>query len=288
MRVKLLFVLVLLSLVSISGQTVASKADRQIPGAPDESAIVILQPDLSDIESAAKQGLHVFKLLPRGMYDYENNPYGLRGGGAYYSFVKRSHSYNMTPQIQLGKSGDLSTGFSGADYGFIYDLGNVELSTVDTKLPEVKFLDEYRPPLYEPQIRKEQRKAIDGTEGYQSRLSPSAGHTYILRNISFRDADSLVALRVERINEDGSAIIFWKSIKNFEVPKFLYVPDAEIKAKVDEVLKDPKFKDVEASVVDNKITLRGEVAEAEYANLISRVLEIEPLGLTNQVMKKRD
>jgi hypothetical protein len=286
MRVKLLFVLVLLSLVGISGQTVAQKSSRGVQGAPDETNIVVLQPEPADTEAAAKQGVQVFKLLPRGMHDYENNAYGLRGGGAYYSFANTSHSYNMTPQVELSRSGEFNTGFAGADYGFIYDIGDVELSAVDTKLPNVKFLNEYRPPLYEPDVRKEQRKALDGTDGYKSRSSALAGHTYVLRNISFREADTLVAFRVERINDDGSAIVFWKSIKSFEVPKLLYLPDSELKAKVDEILKDIRYAEISCEVKDNRINLRGKVAREDYMGLMSAVQKENRNGIANDIRLK--
>lgn len=39
-----------------------------------------------------------------------------------------------------------------------------------------------------------------------------------LRSINFREADTLVALKVYRKDADGSLIIFWKTIKNFEKP----------------------------------------------------------------------
>lgn len=289
MRVKLLFVLVLLSLVSISGQTIARKAAPAMPGAPDETTITVLQPDIMDADRAAKQGFNIFKLLPRGTHDYENNAYGLRGGGAYYSFATKSHSYNKTAQIQLDR-GELSTGFAGADYGFIRDLEDVDLASVDAKLPAVKFLSEYKPPIYEREVRDEKKKSHNySAEGlnFTRSLPAVAGHTYILRNITFREADTLVAFRVERIAEDGSAIIFWKSIKSFEVPKLLYAPDAEIKAKVDEILKNPKYAEVTAQVIDNKITLKGQVADAEYPNLLRDVTEIQSMGVNNQVMKKR-
>jgi hypothetical protein len=290
MRVILLFVLLLLSLVSISGQTVARRADAPKPGAPDESAIAALQPELTDTELAAKQGFQVFKILPRGMHASENNAYGLRGGGAYYSFTKKSHSYNEMPQIGLEK-GRLDVAFYGANYGFLKDLGTMDLTSVGEAQKEVVFLAGYTPPLYEPDVRQEQRKShdylVDGIN-YKRNVEAVSGHTYVLRAIGFREADTLVAFNIHRINEDGSMIVFWKPIKDFGIPKLLYAPDAEIKAKVDEILKDPNYVNVTSRVDDNRITLQGQVADAEHANLIRKVVEIQSMGVNNQVMKKRD
>ena len=68
----------------------------------------VLVPDAASFADAGLPGVEVFKLLPRGTYkdadgSYkdEGNPLGLRGGGAYYSFSRHSHSYNQVPQIQL-------------------------------------------------------------------------------------------------------------------------------------------------------------------------------------------
>lgn len=281
MRFNLLLMLFLLSLIAVSGQTA--------PGAPDESKIAILQPDAADIELASKQGLQVFKILRRDTIDFEKNEYDLRGGGAYYSFVTRSHSYDRTPQIEL-QQGDLKTGFAGANYGFLKDLGKMDLTAVDNRMREVAFLEGYQPPKYEPDVREEKKRSSDySVEGitYKRRLEAVSGHTYILRAILFNRADSLVAFNINRINEDGSMVIFWKPLREFKVPvKFPY-RDSEIKAKVDEILKDPKYATVSAEVNDNKITLRGSVVDAEYTNLIRRVMEVRSSGVTNQVMKKR-
>lgn len=289
MRFKLLFVLVLLSLTSVSAQTTARKADTPKPGAPDETTISILHPEPGDTELAAKQGFHVFKLLPRGMHESENNGYDLRGGGAFYSFTKRSHSYNQMPQILLEKGNLAVGGFYGANYGFMNDLGAVDLSSVDSAQKEVAFLANYTPPLYEPDIRKEQRRShdysIDGLS-YKTRFQAVAGHTYILRSIGFREADTLVALNVQRINDDGSVIIFWKSIKNFEAPKLLFQPDTELKAKVDEMLKDPRYVEITSSVKDNQVTLQGRAARVDLDALLDALRKENTMGVTNDVRTK--
>lgn len=40
-----------------------------------------------------------------------------------------------------------------------------------------------------------------------------------MRAISFDEADTLVAFKIHRKDTDGSLIIFWKLIKDFEIPK---------------------------------------------------------------------
>jgi len=68
----------------------------------------ILQPETYLQSEAESGGLKVFKLVPRemfkdpdGSYSDSDNPIGIRGGGAFYSFTTGSHSYNKIPQIML-------------------------------------------------------------------------------------------------------------------------------------------------------------------------------------------
>lgn len=180
----------------------------------------ILSPLEQDISEAKRQGFEVFKILPRGKYSYEGNEIAVRSGGAYYSFVKKSHSYDETPQMELQKD-NLLVGFAGADYGFIADLCEISLTNITEGIAEVDFLINYKPPTNEPEVRIEQRKA-DNYEAknvsYKNYIPAVVGHSYVLRSINFREADTLVALKVYRKDADGSLIIFWKTIKNFEKP----------------------------------------------------------------------
>ena len=180
----------------------------------------ILSPSLQDIAEAEQKGFQVFKILPRGRFEFEKNELSIRGGGAFYSFVKQSHSYNDTPQIGLERN-SLGVGFYGASYGLIADLGLVPLAGVSNKSEEVIFLAEYKPPTIEAEVRSEQRKAHEyDTEKatYRSRVRVSIGHSYALRAISFGEADVLVAFKIYRKDTDGSLIIFWKLLKQFENP----------------------------------------------------------------------
>src|SRR5438128_10365366 len=79
----------------------------------------ILKPDAASEAEVQRIGGKVFKVVPRDMfpdpldlsYSYkdEDNPIGIRGGGAYFSFSSGLHSYNRTPQIGL-EQGNLCTG----------------------------------------------------------------------------------------------------------------------------------------------------------------------------------
>lgn len=177
-----------------------------------------LAPDAKDMAEAAGVGAEVFRIIPRGKIDFQ---IGVRGGGAYYSFSTKSHDYDSKPQIELQQN-NLSVGFAGANYGFIKDLGEISLASINTESYAVDFLANYRPPTNISEIRSEQSKSrdfqIDGIT-YKRELAAIVGNTYVLRSISFEDADALVAFKIHRKDTDGSLIIFWKMLKEFEKPK---------------------------------------------------------------------
>ena len=181
----------------------------------------VLSLTAADSSEAEKQGFEVFRILPRGMFDEEQNELAVRGGGAYYSFVKKSHSYNETPQLELQKD-NLSVGFYGANYGFIADLGETPLPDVSRKNKSTDFLFNYTPKKYEAEARGEYRKIGEGFESgglkYNKRQTAIVGHTYILRAISYDEADTIVAFQIHRKDADGSLVIFWKLLENFEKP----------------------------------------------------------------------
>jgi hypothetical protein len=178
----------------------------------------VLLPAVKDLKTAQKEGFEVFRLMPRERYDRKLT---VQGGGAYYSFTTKSHDYQKIAQIGLEQN-YLQVGFAGANYGFLADLGDIPLATVTTETAELNFLVSYQPPTKEPEVRAEQRKSFKyETENatYQSRVPASPGHVYVLRAISFDDADVLVAFKIHRKETDGSLIIFWNLLKNFEKPK---------------------------------------------------------------------
>jgi hypothetical protein len=177
----------------------------------------ILLPAENDVKEAEKQGFAVFRIMPRETYEKKIT---IRGGGAYYSFTRKTHEYGYGSDIEL-QQGNLSVGFAGADYGFIYDLGETPLADVTKETNEASFLAGYKPPTIITEIRSEQDKARNyevNNLTYKENLRAVVGHTYILRSINFGDSDILVAFRVQRKDTDGSLIIFWKPLENFEKP----------------------------------------------------------------------
>lgn len=171
-------------------------------------------------EFAGQSDRGLIRLLPRELYDKETS-LTLRGGGAYYSFTRRTHEYGHGSDISLSQ-GFLSVGFAGADYGMLINAGDVPLEEVNTEHAKVKFLANYTTVLEEPQARVEQRRFSSGTsiDGvlYSERVRAQVGATYVLRSVNYSNSDVLVALRVVRKDADGSLIIAWKLLKEFPVP----------------------------------------------------------------------
>ena len=161
----------------------------------------------------------LMRILPRETYGFDL--VGMRGGGSYYSFTKRTHEYSNTSDISL-EQGQLQSGFAGANYGMLTALGDVPLENVSLETAPAQILALHTPPTEEPQARVEQRRAssgavIDGIS-FKNRLPLKANSTYVVRSVNYSGSDALVAFRVVRIDNDNSATIIWKLLKKYPIP----------------------------------------------------------------------
>ena len=119
------------------------------------------------------------------------------------------------------------TGFAGADYGFLVNLGKVPLDKVTLEHEGVKYLASYVPPSAEPEARAEFQRARTGFNkagfGYKSILPVLTNNTYVLRSINYRRSDVLVAFSVVRMEGDASVMLLWKQLKRFSTPELVRV-----------------------------------------------------------------
>lgn len=162
----------------------------------------------------------LIRLLPREKYDYAGK-LPIRGGGAYYSFVHRSHPYGRGSDIGL-EQGRLSVGFAGFDFGYLIPLGDIDLDKATLEHPAVKALAEYQPPPTEDEIRAQWRQSSNGHKlgefvGLHS-VPAKEATSYVLRSLNYDQWDVLVAFRVARQDTDGSLILLWKLLKTFPKP----------------------------------------------------------------------
>lgn len=172
----------------------------------------------------------LIRLLPRDVYEsevYKKNrrTIVITGGGAYYSFTGQTHEYSASTDIGL-EQGQLQAGFAGANYGMLTSLGDVPLENVSLETTvAAQHLASHNPATEEPQARVEQRRTSGGATieatTYKNRLPVSVNMTYLVRTVNYNASDALVAFRVVRVDNDGSAIILWKLLKKYPIPQLV-------------------------------------------------------------------
>jgi hypothetical protein len=193
----------------------------------------------------------LIRLFPRSQ---QSSLLTISGGGAYYSFARSTHEYGYGSDIELQlvprkddfeyqasrrrydvenqvspnfeiKEPAFMTGFAGADYGFLVNLGKVPLDKVTLEHEGVKYLASYVPPSAEPEARAEFQRARSGFNkagfGYKSILPVLTNNTYVLRSINYRRSDVLVAFSVVRMEGDASVMVLWKQLKSFSAPELV-------------------------------------------------------------------
>ena len=163
----------------------------------------------------------LIRLLPREKFDSSREArLTIRGGGAFYSFTRLTHEYGEGSDIEL-EQGNLATGFAGADYGMMTNIGDTPLENVTTEA--VPFLAAHVPADDVPKARIEQRKWGEGATAdgasYRERLLAKVNSTYLLRSVNYDRSDLLVAFRVVRIDDDDSVTILWKILKKYPTPR---------------------------------------------------------------------
>jgi hypothetical protein len=161
----------------------------------------------------------LIRLLPRDKYDRK---LAISGGGAYYSFVRLTHEYGRGSDIELSE-GSFRVGFAGVNYGFLGLLGDMPLDSVSLDHPGVAFLTEFKPPSAEAEVRAVGQKTYNGFQSgdynYKRYLTAVPEKTYVLRSIDYHEGyDVLIAFHVVRRDTDGSLVIVWKKLKDFQPP----------------------------------------------------------------------
>ncbi len=161
----------------------------------------------------------LIRLLPRETYD---GYLSVQGGGAYYSFARQTHEYGYGSDVSL-EQGYLSVGFAGFDFGFMTNLGDVPIEGVTLDTPAIQYLASFNAPTASSDAQAQGQRASAGFSvggfNYIDRLKATSPTTFAVRSICYNNSDVLAAFRVTRIDTDGSAILVWKILKAFAVPK---------------------------------------------------------------------
>ena len=148
-----------------------------------------------------------------------------RGGGAYYSFETREHSYNAQPQISF-KGGQLYSGFYGGSIGLVLRIGDVGLEQLPTDASATPAsLDEARQgswnllwsDLVDADGRVPAQLYQDASELRRGNLPREPGSTFLVRTISRGEHDQLVGVRLLALDELGCTIA-WRILRRWPIP----------------------------------------------------------------------
>lgn len=141
------------------------------------------------------------RILTRGLGEGLVTP---RGGGAYWSFTKRSNDYDKSPQIEL-QQGKFSTGFYGGTDGTVVALVGRDL----TNLQESAVPERLRTPAAEMRAQ--------GHRFEDARCPAETGTIYAVRAVMNGDCDVLAAFQVVSLDQYG-ATIAWRVLRTYDVP----------------------------------------------------------------------
>lgn len=191
------------------------------------------QEDLDRFEDFLKlSDTGLFRLFPKGKFEYSPNLVSasdpkqvstlpVTGGGAAYSFTKKTHEMTEWSEIAF-QDGMLFSGFAGGVLGFIANLGDVPLEGVSLKTAGVDYLHGLARPRNRSEAMLQSKRNGEGFKAgdvtYYSVLRAVPGSTYVLRSVAEGRADILIAFRVCRKDADGSLIILWRRLKKDSAP----------------------------------------------------------------------
>ncbi len=194
----------------------------------------------------------MIRLLPR--VDYETSltvsaqtperSLPIRGGGAFYSFGQKTHTFGPWSDICLQEN-ILFTKVTNQSIGLFTALGDVPLESVTLQSPGVDFLNKMTVPTLIPEAVEQAKRNAAGFEvgefSYRSAVRTIPEITYILRSVGYKrpdylifipgtamtatsantyqGADLIVAFRIVRQEENGAVTILWKRLKKSSAPE---------------------------------------------------------------------
>lgn len=180
--------------------------------------------EFADLTSDPNAGLA--RVFP-GNPGNQMRPLLVRGGGAYYQFKGRTNEYGYGADLEYStfSSPQFSVGFAGVDFGFYAQLGKMDIRQIDAQNSVVEFALSYLSPSgqNEPAWRIEQRKWATGITSngvtFKDRTEAVVGMSYVVRSVSENGYDVVVVFQVVRRDPtDGSLILAWKIVKEFDKP----------------------------------------------------------------------
>ncbi len=165
-------------------------------------------------------GMEFARVLDRSKFNaqFDSGVVGVRGGGAYYSFVTRSNSYDDEPTIGLD-NGRFTETFYGHSQAVLRDLGIIDPVGVPAnwspKGAELFEVISKGPALPTDVADSRLTALLDDRRSNDSRLVLQ--HTYLLRGVSPNEHDLLAAF--VPIHQDAFGItLAWRVLEAWPVP----------------------------------------------------------------------
>jgi hypothetical protein len=206
---------------------------------PDKRAmekLLVVPKDLSNsiFKNNPRLPIELVRLQPRlsDRVAFARRDEVMRGGGAFYSFIRRTHEYGFGSNISL-EEGAFRTGFTTSEYGFFMYVGQGttdELARFDANAPPQsldpthgegwKYMWTYRPPA-DAAIKDEHKRARGFSVGgvpLSEQVTVNKEGIYLLRSISIGRSDILVGFIVVDTLGDGSVVLAWRTLKIFDTP----------------------------------------------------------------------
>jgi hypothetical protein len=153
------------------------------------------------------------RVLRRELAEFAwSNALGVRGGGAYFSFATKSHSYDDHPDLSLQEQ-QFSSGFYGGCVGLVMALGDVPLASLGAQPPATLRAEQHAAWNHmwqasgEPGVEPAWRERADKL-GLASHEQARKGRTYLLRRTGQDEHDLLVAFRSLASDEHGHTIAY--------------------------------------------------------------------------------
>jgi hypothetical protein len=153
----------------------------------------------------------------------------MSGQGSFYSFRKKMNIADRWSDIYFA-DGNLSIVGSSNSLGFISNLGDLPIESLDKNSSEIADLQKYELPGTYSDLAAQRTQFANGVKNgehfWASKVRVKLNATYGLRTAYWtdrryggEDIDLLVVMKVIRENEDGSVTIVWRELQRKSSPK---------------------------------------------------------------------
>lgn len=164
------------------------------------------------------------RLFPRGSGN-ERRPLLVNGGGAYYQFKGRTNEYGFGSDVEYSTRNSPRFSVGSADFGFFAQIGKFDIRRLDERNPVIGFALSYPSPNGRTKYawRAERRKWSGGVANggitFKDQTEAVVGMSYVIRSVNESYYDIVAIFQVVRRDPtDGSLIIAWKLLKEFDKP----------------------------------------------------------------------